>query len=109
MASVCSLGAGLAIVFPDTTSRLVEPLPLSRHGHDYWVFLGVTATLAIIFWYVVAKYLLSSPADDAKMFADMVAKGKPMPAKFNPALLDESDPAYNVVTWRYALARRRSR
>lgn len=105
IASVCTLGAVVSLVFPDSTSRLVEPLPLSRHGNDYWIFLGVTAVMALVCWYIVFIYLFTSPAYDAGIFAKRVAQGKSMPAKFNPALLDATDPAYSVVTWRYALSK----
>ena len=105
IASVCTTVAIISIVFPDATSRFVEPLPLSKHGNDYWIFLGMTAVMALVCWYIVCKYLFTSPAHDARIFATRVAQGKPMPAKFNPALLDATDPAYSIVTWRYALSK----
>lgn len=69
------------------------------------MFLGVTALMALICWWFVAKYLFSSPADDARMVTARIAQGKPLPAKFNASLLDANDPAFSVPTWRYALSR----
>lgn len=109
MAGACTFGAVVSLFFPEEISRLVEPLPLSRHGNGYWVFVGVMALMAAMCWYITAKYLYTSPEDDARTVADRVAQGKPLPAKFNPALLDASDPAYGLQTWRYALSKWRSR
>lgn len=95
----------VSFVFPAATARLGESLGLSRQGSDYWMFVSLVAIMGSICWLMVIKYLVSSPADDARTFAALVAKGKPPPTKFNPALLDATDPSFSIPTWRYAYLR----
>ncbi len=108
IAAVCTVTLAGGVAWPGAMRRIVEPLHLSRHGDSYEILVAVAAIMGVVSWIVVAQYLLLSPADDARVVARKVSQNKPLPAKFDPALLDPNDPDFGTPTWRYAYARWRS-
>ena len=105
IATGCMLVMAGSIAWPDATRRIVEPLHIFKHGNSYEFLLSVSAFMALLSWVVVARYLLTSPADDARVVAKKISQNKPLPEKFDPALLDSNDPDFGTPTWRYAYAR----
>ena len=83
----------------------VEPLLGRRYVSTLW---GLIVLLPLM-WGVAAVYLFTSPAQDARFLAWAQKRGHKPSAKFDPSLLDPSDPDYQVMTLSYILARRRGR
>lgn len=111
MGAVFSLAAVGGLVWPGPARQLIEPLlSFFGRGGDYGIWLAVFWIMSLLCWVIVAQYLISSPADNARTVARRVARNQPLPEKFDPSLLDPDDPDFSTPTWRYALARwRRAR
>ena len=100
------LGVGLAaaVIICIGLRASVEPMM----GQRYWPTVGAMAFMCPLVLSVAAWYLISSPEQDAKFlkWAERNLRQKPGP-KFDPTLLDPTDPNYDVSTFSYWMAKLR--
>jgi hypothetical protein len=102
-ALVFTLLAGVCLVASGPVTAVVEPLPISRHGHDYIVVLGVLATMAVICWVISLGIFLTSPRQHdsyerwmkRRNRSTTEAVGKP---RIRP---DPASAHYEIPIWRY--------
>lgn len=98
---------GLSMVFRDTVEPVVNMLPM-RSNEPFLPLIYALAFLAGFSAAAAVYYLWSSPEHNAKFIAWMASKGWRAGEKFDPALLDSSDPDFYVSTWSYLKRRRKS-
>ena len=100
------LGLALVVLTCMGARAMVEPIL----GRRYWPTVVALAFMCPVVLAVSIFYLISSPAQDAKFlkWAERNLRRKPSP-KFDPALLDPSDPNYGVSTFSYWMNKRRGR
>jgi len=84
----------------------LEPLPISRHGHDYVIVLSVLVIMAVICWVISLGMLLTSPAQQER-YAKKNARFDATPNDPRRVRPNPSHPGYHTPIWCYWLGRGR--
>jgi hypothetical protein len=92
----------VSLIYPDRTRSLVQHLPLSRHGDDYWVWLSVLAIMTPICWAVGFVLIFTSPQQEVRL-VKWANRWRKMSTEFDEIEFDALHPDYGKVAWRYFL------
>ena len=111
---LAAIAAGLiiivagSIIFRREVEPLINMLPM-RSREPFIPIMFALSTVALLSAGMAIHYLRSSPAQNAEYIARMAARGRQPGGKFDPSLLDPSDPDFHVPTWDYLRRRRKAR
>ncbi len=92
IAAVITMLLVLSLVYPDRSLSIVRHLPLSRHGDEYGIWLGVLATMAPLCWAVDLGLIFTSPEQEV-LFLRWSKRWRRTPTKFEEIEFDTLDPA----------------
>lgn len=96
----------VSLIYPDPTRSLVQKLPLSRHGSEYGIWLGVLSVMTPLVWAVNVGLILTSPEQEVR-FSAWSKRWNKTPSKFDELEFDTLDPDYRKAAWRYFMDRRK--
>jgi len=105
ISTVITVFLALALIYPESTQNVVRHIPLSRHGDEYGVWLGILAILTPICWGVNFGLIFTSPEQEAR-FVVWSKRWRKTPIEFEKQKFDTADPDYHKAAWRYLLDRR---
>ena len=102
------MAVGLAVAFalgvwfrPAVEPVIAKLHPTSDGPGAYLGCMGALLLVTIACSCMAAYYLLSSPAQNAKLIKRMVSLGSKLPKEVDPSLLDPAEPDYGVTTLTY--------
>jgi hypothetical protein len=94
IATVVTVLLVISVIYPDRTRSLVQHLPLSRHGDDYEIWLGVLAIMTPLCWMVNFGLIFTSPEQEVR-FAEWSKRWRNVPTKFEEIKFDALDPDFD--------------